>query len=401
VQQLIDGNADIFIADVRRYEEFQTMSVPGAQSVPGAELVYRLQQLAEHPQTRVIVNCGGRTRSIIGTQSLINAGFSNPVAALRNGTIGWKLAHQELDHGAWQALSKPNDDFRLIASAAARRVADATGVRRIAIGQAHALRNGYNRSVYFFDVRTPDEYRAGHLPGFGSAPGGQLVQETDVFAPVRGGLIVLADNDGTRANMTASWLAQMNWEVYVVDDIDEMDFMIPGEEERILPSVPEIPAAARVSADTLHHWLQASQSSGEHFVVLDFSSSRQYLRAHISGAYFALLSSIAEVFSNTKTATQYVVTASDDLIASLAWRDLSAATSKPVWLLEGVNQAWHEAGYPLENAHPQFAAEPNDYYRRPYEGTEASPESMQAYLDWEAGLVGQLARDSTHGFWVL
>ena len=38
---------------------------------------------------------------------------------------------------------------------------------------------------------------------------------------------------------------------------------------------------------------------------------------------------------------------------------------------------------------------------RPYEGTEVSPETMQAYLDWEYGLVEQLRRDATHGFFVI
>ncbi len=37
-------------------------------------------------------------------------------------------------------------------------------------------------------------------------------------------------------------------------------------------------------------------------------------------------------------------------------------------------------------------------YRRPYEGTDAPAEAMQAYLDWEFGLVAQLARDGTHNF---
>jgi hypothetical protein len=71
-------------------------------------------------------------------------------------------------------------------------------------------------------VRTPEEYAAGHLPGFGSAPGGQLVQETDVCAAVRGARMVLADggprNDGVRAPMTAHWLAQMGWQVAWLDD---------------------------------------------------------------------------------------------------------------------------------------------------------------------------------------
>ncbi|EPN05162.1 rhodanese-like protein, partial [Pseudomonas syringae pv. actinidiae ICMP 18804] len=42
-----------------------------------------------------------------------------------------------------------------------------------------------------------------------------------------------------------------------------------------------------------------------------------------------------------------------------------------------------------------------DRYRRPYEGTDAPREAMQAYLDWEYGLVDQLGRDGTHGFYVI
>ena len=36
-------------------------------------------------------------------------------------------------------------------------------------------------------------------------------------APVRGARIVLTDDKGVRADMTASWLAQMGWEVYVLE----------------------------------------------------------------------------------------------------------------------------------------------------------------------------------------
>ena len=75
------------------------MSIPTATSVPGAELALRVRALAPDRATTVIVNCAGRTRSIIGAQSLINAGLPNRVAALRNGTIGWTLAGLDLDHG--------------------------------------------------------------------------------------------------------------------------------------------------------------------------------------------------------------------------------------------------------------------------------------------------------------
>ena len=52
------------------------MNIPGGISVPGAELVLRAREVAPDPATTIIVKCVGRTRSIIGTQSLINAGLT-------------------------------------------------------------------------------------------------------------------------------------------------------------------------------------------------------------------------------------------------------------------------------------------------------------------------------------
>src|SRR6478609_4506915 len=100
VAELIARKANIRILDVRRFDEYTTMNIPGSISVPGGELVLRAGEAAPDPDTTIVVNCAGRTRSIIGTQSLINAGITNKVVALRNGTIGWTLAKQELEHGA-------------------------------------------------------------------------------------------------------------------------------------------------------------------------------------------------------------------------------------------------------------------------------------------------------------
>ncbi|MDM0120291.1 rhodanese-like domain-containing protein [Variovorax arabinosiphilus] len=280
VKALIDAKADVVVLDARRFDEYRTMSIPSATSVPGAELVLRARTLAPDPKTRVIVNCAGRTRSIIGTQSLVNAGLPNPVAALRNGTIGWKLAGQVLDTGAARQAPAVDAAHRAEAQAGARAVAERAGVRWIALDALDTL-EAPTRTVYRFDVRTPEEYAAGHLPGFASAPGGQLVQETDHHVPVRGARIVLADDDGVRAPMTASWLAQMGWEVVVIDP------------------PPPTSALRETGAPTIAHSVGAQR------------------------------------------------------------------------------------------------------YRRPYEGTDASPEAMQAYLDWEFGLVAQLARDGTHHFKVV
>lgn len=277
VGALIESKANIRILDVRRFDEYATMNIPGSISVPGAELVLRAGRAAPDPETTIVINCAGRTRSIIGAQSLINAGIANKVVALRNGTIGWTLASQKLDHGS--ARRGEIGAFKG-AETNARNVAYRAGVRHIGMAEFAALQGQTGRTLYRFDVRDEAEYAAGHLRGFRHYPGGQLVQEIDMAAPVRGARIVLTDDKSVRADMTASWLAQMSWEVFVLD-----------------------------------------------------------------GGYDSAL----------------------------------------------------EVGPPLVIPKPDSSHR----YRRPYEGTDVNTKAMQAYLDWEYGLVDQLRRDATHGFVVI
>ncbi len=277
VAVLIEEKADIAILDARRPDEYATMTIPGSLSAPGGELVLRARAAAPDPDTTIIVNCAGRTRSIIGAQSLLNAGVPNRVVALRNGTIGWTLAGQPLQHGADRRA--PSGDAAE-AKAKARAVAYKAGVHHIAPEDADELAADAGRTLYRFDVRTAEEYAAGHIPGFRHYPGGQLVQETDMAAPVRGARLLLADDIGPRADMTASWLAQMGWTVFVLD-----------------------------------------------------------------GGFDGAL----------ETGAGPVVPPPD----------------------------------------------PAQRYKRPYEGTDNAAAAMQAYLDWEFGLVAQLERDATHGFYVI
>jgi len=391
VQKLIDDRADVVIVDARRYDEYNTMSIPSATSVPGAELVLRIRELAPDPATTVIVNCAGRTRSIIGTQSLVNAGIPNSVAALRNGTIGWKLAGQTLDHGATRRFKEVSDVTRLAAQADARRVADLAGVKRVAIDQIAGLQDA-GRTLYRFDVRTPEEYVAGHIAGFAPAPGGQLVQETDHHAPVRGARIVLADDDGVRASMSGSWLAQMGWEVYVVDP--PVSGTVSGPWQRAVPIPPQVPA---VKPDELAQWLQSDEGTR----VIDVTTSAQYVKGHIPGAWFAIRAQLAAALKTAPIAKRYVFTCGSGALAQYAAHDAQALVDVPVYVLDGGNTAWKEAGLPTETGETHLASPRTDRYRRPYEGTDAPESAMQAYLEWEYGLVGQLERDGTHGFQVV
>src|SRR5580700_7518540 len=99
LEQLIRERANLVVLDSRPFDEYSRVSIPTAINVPGAELVLRARDIAPSSDTLVVVNCAGRTRSIIGAQSLINAGLPNKVVALRNGTMGWSLAGFTCDSG--------------------------------------------------------------------------------------------------------------------------------------------------------------------------------------------------------------------------------------------------------------------------------------------------------------
>lgn len=393
VQALLEQKADLVILDARRFDEYQTMSIPSGINVPGGELVLRVRDLVPSSATQIVVNCAGRTRSIIGTQSLINAGLPNPIAALRNGTIGWTLAEQQLEHGQSRRFGKVSQENNRLAAQAARLVADRAGVGRATLQQLADWQADLGRTTYLFDVRTPEEYERGHLPGSRSTPGGQLVQETDHFASVRGARILLVDDDGVRANMAASWLAQLGWQAYVLDAVPQ-DAL--HEQGSWLPPLPALPQVEEISPQTLQQWLHAGDT-----LVINLTSSANHVKQHIPGSYWAIRAQLAQALEGLPLVARYVLTCGSGLLARFAVAELQALTGKPVVLLAGGNGAWFASGLPGESGEQRLAVARSDSYRRPYEGTDNSRDAIQNYLDWEFGLIEQLKRDGTHGFKVL
>src|SRR5665213_213837 len=199
-------NTDMVVLDSRPFDEYSRISIPTGINVPGAELVLRVRDMVPSGQTTIVVNCAGRTRSIIGAQSLIDAGVPNKVVALRNGTMGWHLAGLKTASGKTARFPEVTERGLGWARAAAQAVAKRFGVERIDRAALARLQADTSRTTHVFDVRDPDEYRRGHFPGAVSAPGGQLVQATDTYAGTLGARIVLSDDKEARALMTGAWL---------------------------------------------------------------------------------------------------------------------------------------------------------------------------------------------------
>ncbi|OAL83299.1 sulfurtransferase [Acinetobacter sp. SFD] len=392
----IDAQENIVILDARRFDEYQTMSIPTGMSVPGAELVLRAPSLVKDENTQIIVNCAGRTRSIIGTQSLINAKLPHEIFALRNGTIGWTLAGQQLEHGQQRSFVALDTQIDAQAKQNAAELAKQAGVKQISLIDLQNLQAQEDKTTYIFDVRTEQEYAAGHLPGSRWVAGGQLVQETDHYAAVRGARIVLVDDQLIRAYMTGSWLAQMNWDVYVLED----DFTkLLAETGVWKPATPQIDVDLFISPEELQQ-LSATQN----IAIWDFTTAANYKKGHIPNAQWVLKADVPKLIQQSEFTNKdaIVVTCGSSLLAQYAVPEIKAQikSTQKVYILKGGNAAWGQAGLPLSQE-LDLLSEEIDRYKRPYEGTDNSREAMQAYLDWEFGLVDQLKNDGTHGFFVI
>ncbi|MEO7728897.1 MAG: rhodanese-like domain-containing protein [Burkholderiales bacterium] len=394
IKARVDAGERVLILDSRPLAEYRKMSIPGGIDCPGAELVYRVHDLIESPDTLVVVNCAGRTRSIIGAQSLINAGVPNRVVALKDGTMGWHLAGLELAREQDRHAPAPSAQGITQARNAAARVARRFGVRTIDVDTvAKFAREMDRRTLYLFDVRSPEEFAAGHLHSTVNAPGGQLVQATDAYAATRNARIVLIDDQGVRATMTASWLIQMGWQdVFVVRDALKSGPLHKGESSTEVLGLAQIKPEF-ITARELSRALDAGTVA-----VLDFESSLRYREAHIPGAWLSIRANLKSNLQTVPPANLLVLTSADGIVAQLAAPEAAQHTKVPVKVLQGGNAAWRAAGLPLESGLARLADTTDDIWYRPYDRTANVEEAMQDYLTWEVNLVKQIERDDDVNF---
>ncbi|MGA3400164.1 MAG: rhodanese-like domain-containing protein [Acetobacteraceae bacterium] len=393
LKELLDSRADIALFDSRSYDEYHDNSIPGAISVPGAELVYRFADLVPSPDTMVIVNCGGRTRSIIGAQSLIDAGVPNRVVSLKNGTQAWHLAGFQVLKGATAQPPAVSAAGRDAARAAAARVRQRFGIRTIDPATLERWRAAAaTRSLYVFDVRTPAEYAAGHVPGMQHVAGGQLVQETDRHAATWGARVVLVDDDGVRATMTAHWMQQMGWDVAVLP----LDMRVAGiATGGYVPQVLGLDAVPVPSLDAAA--LQARLQAGT-AIVVDLDWSRSFVAGHIPAAWYAIRARLAEAFVAVPATETIVFTSSDGVLARLAAAEWNGRAPAPVLALSGGTAAWVAAGFALERGALRVASAPDDMRLRAREQAGGVEAAMRAYLAWEIELANQMATDDDQRF---
>jgi rhodanese-related sulfurtransferase len=376
---------NMVIVDGRTWTEYQNFNIPGGISCPNGELALRIDRVAPDPTTKIVVNCAGRTRSIIGAQTLIDFGVKNPVVALENGTQAWWLEGLQVERGADRRAPAASGDAVVLDSKRkqARAHAERHGVGFVDADRLLGWMAEPDRTTLLFDIREAEEYAAGHLPGFVHAPGGQLVQATDQWLGVRGARIVVADTEQIRAPMVAAWLRQLGHEAYVLNSSSDASGKLASlakakPADSSLSALPEMTPAE----------LSAALSKGD-VQVIDLRASMAYRKGHVKGAAWSIRPRIAALANGA--AKRIVLVADDPAIAAAAALDLADAGAKDVRTLSGGFAAWQAAGLPVE-ASPTVPADADcvDFIFHTLGRNEGNLDAARAYLAWEINLTNQL-----------
>jgi rhodanese-related sulfurtransferase len=388
-----DRGDRLVVLDGRTPAEHHRQCLPGGISVPNAELVYRVHDLAPDADTTVVVNCAGRTRSIIGAQCLRNAAIPNKVVAFRNGTMGWTLAGFTPQFGSTLSYGPVSSGGQAQAQQWAAGMRRRFGVKSVDRKTLDAWRKDTNRTTFLFDVRDEREYPDGHVPGALSIAGGQLVQTTDEWMGVRGARVVLTDDTGVRASVTGHWLVQMGWEVYVLEG-----GVGSGPVERGPMMQPVLGLDAIATAQVTAKELKALIDAGD-AVVLDAGPGLDYRKAHIPGAIWGCRPQLAKAVAKLGKAKTIVLTSPDAVRARLASLDLAELTDARSAVLEGGTDAWVKAGLPTEeSADTPSNEEIIDHLVWVAGRRTGNQDEMKQYLAWEQQLVAQLERDDNLPF---
>ena len=383
LKAMIDRGDNLVIVDGRPFAEYRKMNIPGGICCPNGELPLRIGAIAPDSGTRIIVNCAGRTRSIIGAETLRRMGVPNEVFALENGTQGWSLAGLTLERNAQRKYPPaPQDSTVARLQAHASTLAQRAAVPIIDPAQAAQWLADTSRTTYLFDIRTAEEFAAGSLRGAVHATGGQLVQATDLWVGTRGARILLADGEGVRAVSTAIWLRQMGHDACVLAQGVSAGVAAPE------PAKPRLPPLPIISPAQLHG-----------ATVIDLRGSMAYRAAHAEGAIWSIRPRIAKTIGKTIAkiaggAAHVALIADQPMIAGAAALDLAEAGIGSVSLLEGATPTVSTPDDPPD-------ADCIDFLFFTAGRHEGDREAALRYLSWEINLVNELDQAERASFRIL
>jgi rhodanese-related sulfurtransferase len=347
-------------------------------------MIYRVPELNVDKDKLVVVHCAGRTRSIVGAQTLIDSGLFNNVVSLHNGTLAWQFEGFATEDGNRNVLPAPANRSAEAANRSARNIRETWAIPSLSPQELDSWRR-QDGTRYVLDVRTEAEFARGHIPGARHVPGGQLLQTTDRHIAVQNSHIALVDSDGVRAVTAAMWLSRMGWEKVVTCTIPTESLGLATG----LQLAHEPSPLVKISIEKA-----ATQLASETAIVCDVRSSVAYRRGHVARAGYLSRAEPERDFPRIPASREILLMAEDLAYASLVGRDL-IAFGRAVRLIDGDLAAWTAAGHPTAQGAEWLISRPIDTYFEGdhFEEPQIRDRENRAYLNWEIALIDHIVGD--------
>ena len=388
------GGEDVVVVDVRTREEYLRGHVPETYHIPGGNLLVDAPRLPLAEDTTLVVSCAGRTRGILGAQLLYDNGFTN-VYALENGVMGWFLAGGDIATGPGKEVPRPVSPGR---STRIREATDALAsherIRRRARDDFRAVYES-GETVYLLDVRLPEEYETGHIPGSVSLPLGQMALAHENFLAVRAAPVFVVSDDDPRPVWAASLLRNLGFRNVAILDGGVREWANAGH--ALDEGVPE-PAvfglekardqATLIDAAALRAHIESSA------LALDVRSIGEYGFAHIPGTRWLPRGRLElDVGRTAPDKTLPLALVCDNGVRStLAAGTLRQLGYGDVRVLAGGTRSWESGGGVLEDGLEGTGVSTEDaqadFGHSVWAGALGKTrEDMERYLSWEIDLV--------------
>lgn len=387
LDQALKSDEDWIVLDSRPNKEFRWGNIPDSINVPGADLVRSFGDLVPNPDTKVVVNCMSGTRGILGGLSLVAAGVPNEVRVLFHGTRGWLLDDLELEKNSDRSAGPVSPEALSVGIDRAKHIAENAGIQHIDKATLKSWQDDSKRTTYLFDVRTPEEFEAGHIAGSRCAPEGRLPMSFEQYFATLNARIVLIDDDTIRATVTALWMKQMGWgEIAVLVDGLKSGLLRKGpapnpELDFSNLSVPEV--AAR-QLETRQNRLPPR--------IIDVGQSDTYEESHIPGAIWCSRTALSDFLETHPHDEATVLTSGDGTAAKLAASDLAPALQERLFTLTGGNATWRDAGLEFETGSENMASPRDDHWLASSERPGDTRDNVVSYLEWEITLFDDIER---------
>jgi rhodanese-related sulfurtransferase len=241
--------------------------------------------------------------------------------------------------------------------------------------------------VYLVDVRTDQEFAAGHIPGFWCFPGGQAVQRADDLVAVRNATIVFCCDGIVRSTITASWYRQMGFpKVYAVEGGTRAWAEAGLQMEAGLAQQP--PFGLRQAMERIRlltpHELEVRLATHDPAVIF-VDTSKELAEGHVPGARWLSRSWLELKIGEAAPDKEKPVVITDGdgrsaILGAATHRDIGY---RDVSVLAGGMAAWREAGLEVEQGLAGVMSPPEDVVPA---GPDRPYHDMINYLRWEEAL---------------